>query len=42
MGCDWFRLRSGQLIEAFVLTDGGAFYEQLTATESDAAPDSAM
>ena len=42
MGCDWFRLRSGQLIEAFVFTDGEAFYEQLTATESEAAPDRGM
>jgi predicted ester cyclase len=29
-GCDWFRLRSGQLVEAFVISDGGEFYDQLT------------
>jgi steroid delta-isomerase-like uncharacterized protein len=32
-GCDWFRLRSGRLVEAFVLADGGALYDQLTSTE---------
>jgi predicted ester cyclase len=32
-GCDWFRLRSGRLVEAFVVADGGALYEQLTSTE---------
>jgi predicted ester cyclase len=30
-GCDWFRLRSRQLVEAFVVADGGALYEQLTS-----------
>lgn len=30
-GCDWFRLRSGRLVEAFVLADGGALYDQLTS-----------
>jgi hypothetical protein len=34
IGCDWFRLRSRQLIEAFVVADGGALYEQLTASET--------
>jgi predicted ester cyclase len=34
IGCDWFRLRSGQLIEAFVVADGGALYEQLTSSET--------
>jgi predicted ester cyclase len=33
IGCDWFRLRSGQLTEAFVVADGGALYEQLTSLE---------
>ena len=32
-GCDWFRLRSGQLVEAFVMADGEALYDQLTSTE---------
>jgi predicted ester cyclase len=34
IGCDWFRLRSGQLTEAFVVADGGALYEQLTSSET--------
>jgi|tagenome__1003787_1003787.scaffolds.fasta_scaffold20848482_2 predicted ester cyclase len=33
-GCDWFRLRSDQLIEGFVVADGGALYEQLTSKET--------
>jgi steroid delta-isomerase-like uncharacterized protein len=33
-GCDWFRLRSGQLVEAFVMADGEALYDQLTSTEA--------
>ena len=32
-GCDWFRLRSGRLVEAIVLSDGGALYDQLTSTK---------
>ena len=34
IGCDWFRLRAGQLTEAFVVADGGALYEQLTSSEA--------
>jgi steroid delta-isomerase-like uncharacterized protein len=34
IGCDWFRLRAGQLVEAFVVADGGALYEQLTSSEA--------
>jgi steroid delta-isomerase-like uncharacterized protein len=31
IGCDWFRLRSSQLVEAFVLADGASLYEQITS-----------
>jgi predicted ester cyclase len=34
IGCDWFRLRGGQLTEAFVVADGGALYEQLTSSQT--------
>jgi predicted ester cyclase len=32
-GCDWFRVRSGQLVEAFVMADGASLYDQLTAED---------
>jgi predicted ester cyclase len=31
IGCDWFRIRTGKLTEAYVVTDGGALRDQLTS-----------